>query len=182
MQQAGLALVLLGELVRKAGIVTARHNFTHVVQLTRRPQHELVTRGVYAYVRHPGYLGWLLWSVGTQVMLLNPVCTLAFAVAVRSTAAADTQARALTPPLPGVDVFQAPHTVRGGAVIGVFRPRIQPVSSADAHLDTRNRLIITARRHPRWRSAHPRLRRTGWRRPRAAACTRCCPLCSGPAG
>lgn len=33
--------------------------------------------------RHPGYLGWMLWAIGTQVLLINPFCTLAFAVVVR---------------------------------------------------------------------------------------------------
>jgi len=80
-QLLGLALLILGEAVRKAGILTARHNFTHVVQLSRRPRHTLVTHGVYAYVRHPGYLGWLVWAVSTQLLLLNPVCTLGFAAA-----------------------------------------------------------------------------------------------------
>lgn len=65
-QWLGLTLVIFGEALRKAGILTARHNFTHVVQLTRRPQHTLVTHGVYAYVRHPGYLGWFIWAVSTQ--------------------------------------------------------------------------------------------------------------------
>ena len=36
-------------------------------------------------MRHPGYLGWYLWAVGTQVLLLNPVSTLLFAVVVRQT-------------------------------------------------------------------------------------------------
>jgi len=38
----------------------------------------------YRYVRHPGYLGWLIWAVGTQVLLTNPVCTLLFAYLVRA--------------------------------------------------------------------------------------------------
>jgi uncharacterized membrane protein len=37
----------------------------------------------YRYVRHPGYLGWFIWAVGTQVLLANPVCTLLFAQLVR---------------------------------------------------------------------------------------------------
>ena len=81
LQWLGLALVILGEAVRKAGILTARHNFTHLVQLTRRPRHTLVTHGVYAHVRHPGYLGWFVWSVSTQILLLNPFCTVGFACA-----------------------------------------------------------------------------------------------------
>lgn len=36
------------------------------------------------YVRHPGYLGWLLWVTGTQALLCNPLCLLAFPVVVRA--------------------------------------------------------------------------------------------------
>nr|CAB3485668.1 unnamed protein product [Digitaria exilis] len=32
----------------------------------------------YRFMRHPGYFGFLLWAVGTQVMLCNPVSTVAF--------------------------------------------------------------------------------------------------------
>jgi protein-S-isoprenylcysteine O-methyltransferase len=78
-QWLGLALVLSGEALRKAGILTAGHNFTHMVQVTRRPRHTLVKHGVYAHVRHPGYLGWFIWAVSTQLLLLNPICSLGFA-------------------------------------------------------------------------------------------------------
>lgn len=44
----------------------------------------LVTRGVYRLCRHPGYLGWYAWAVGTQLLLCNPICTPAFAYAVRT--------------------------------------------------------------------------------------------------
>lgn len=30
-------------------------------------------------MRHPGYMGWFIWSVATQLLLVNPVCTLVFA-------------------------------------------------------------------------------------------------------
>lgn len=32
-------------------------------------------------MRHPGYAGWVLWAIGTQVMLCNPVCTVLFTLA-----------------------------------------------------------------------------------------------------
>jgi hypothetical protein len=86
-QKLGLALMVVGEVMRKAAIVTARHNFTHMVQLTRRARHVLVTHGIYRHIRHPGYLGWLLWAVGTQLLLQNALCTVLFAAAVRSRAA-----------------------------------------------------------------------------------------------
>lgn len=31
------------------------------------------------YLRHPSYFGWFYWSVGTQLVLCNPLCTLAYA-------------------------------------------------------------------------------------------------------
>ena len=40
-----------------------------------------MTRGVYAWMRHPGYAGWALWAVGMQVLLCNPACALLSAAA-----------------------------------------------------------------------------------------------------
>ena len=78
-QQVGLVCVILGETLRKAGQLTAKQCFTHNISTRRREDHVLVTTGVYRYVRHPGYLGWLIWAVGTQVMLANPVSIALFA-------------------------------------------------------------------------------------------------------
>jgi len=33
------------------------------------------------YLRHPSYFGWFYWSVGTQLVLCNPICTIAYAAA-----------------------------------------------------------------------------------------------------
>lgn len=47
--------------------------------------HERITpTGMRAdrYVRHPGYLGWYLWCVGGQLLLVNPLCTAGFACVV----------------------------------------------------------------------------------------------------
>ena len=63
----GLALVVGGELMRKAAMVTAGKNFTHTVMYMKRTGHRLVTKGVYAWFRHPSYVGWFYWSIGTQV-------------------------------------------------------------------------------------------------------------------
>lgn len=38
------------------------------VQFTKAETHQLVTHGVYSIVRHPSYVGWFWWSVGTQVI------------------------------------------------------------------------------------------------------------------
>jgi len=44
----GLAMVLAGEMVRKTAMVTAGRNFTHLIKQTKRPEHVLVTEGIYA--------------------------------------------------------------------------------------------------------------------------------------
>ena len=77
----GLILVVGGELMRKAAMITAGSNFTHEVAHRKRHNHELVTTGLYGWVRHPSYMGWFYWSVGTQLLLCNPVCTICYAIA-----------------------------------------------------------------------------------------------------
>ena len=39
---------------------------------------------ICSHMRHPGYLGWSLWAIGTQFLLVNPVSTMVFAYAVRN--------------------------------------------------------------------------------------------------
>ena len=74
----GISAVVMGEALRKTGMLTAKDSFTHAVQFRRKPSHRLVTHGVYAVERHPGYVGWLLWAVGTQLLLGNPLSCIAF--------------------------------------------------------------------------------------------------------
>lgn len=77
----GLLLVITGELLRKVAMITAASNFTHQVQSYKRSSHKLVTHGVYSLSRHPSYAGWFYWSVGSQLLLCNPVCFVGFVVA-----------------------------------------------------------------------------------------------------
>ncbi|KRX25790.1 Protein-S-isoprenylcysteine O-methyltransferase [Trichinella nelsoni] len=72
--KCGFMLTITGEVVRKLAIYTAGKGFSHLVSTKRKETHKLVTTGVYHFWRHPAYLGWLLWSVGTQLILCNPVC------------------------------------------------------------------------------------------------------------
>eukprot|EP00238_Polyblepharides_amylifera_P000951 CAMPEP_0196570580 /NCGR_PEP_ID=MMETSP1081-20130531/722_1 /TAXON_ID=36882 /ORGANISM="Pyramimonas amylifera, Strain CCMP720" /LENGTH=147 /DNA_ID=CAMNT_0041887107 /DNA_START=189 /DNA_END=632 /DNA_ORIENTATION=+ len=76
----GLALLVAGEIVRKWGFITAKGSFTHDIK-TEKDEHRgiLVTSGIYRYIRHPGYLGWFIWSISTQVLLLNPISAVLFA-------------------------------------------------------------------------------------------------------
>ncbi|KAG5192263.1 Isoprenylcysteine carboxyl methyltransferase family-domain-containing protein [Tribonema minus] len=70
----GLGLVALGQALRVVAMWTCGRNFNHLIMAERDAGHELVTRGVYAVLRHPSYCGWFWWSVGTQVLLGNPLC------------------------------------------------------------------------------------------------------------
>lgn len=67
----GLVLCAVGEILRKAAIWTARDNFTHLVQQEKTQTHALVTSGVYSWFRHPSYVGWFYWCIGTQVKYKN---------------------------------------------------------------------------------------------------------------
>ena len=77
----GLACAILGDCLRKAAEVTAATAFTHIIQTSKRPEHRVIKHGVYRYIRHPGYLGWFVWSVGTQILLCNPVSVVVFLIA-----------------------------------------------------------------------------------------------------
>ncbi|CAI5947879.1 unnamed protein product, partial [Closterium sp. NIES-64] len=50
----GGALLLAGEAVRKAAMVTAGRSFTHDIQTEKRREHRLVTHGLYRWVRLGG--------------------------------------------------------------------------------------------------------------------------------
>uniref|UniRef100_A0A4W3HJ86 Protein-S-isoprenylcysteine O-methyltransferase n=1 Tax=Callorhinchus milii TaxID=7868 RepID=A0A4W3HJ86_CALMI len=77
----GLAMVLVGETLRKVAMLTAGSNFNHIVQNEKSESHQLVTSGVYAWFRHPSYVGWFYWSIGTQVILCNPICIVGYTLA-----------------------------------------------------------------------------------------------------
>eukprot|EP00392_Amoebophrya_sp_AT5.2_P007340 g7354.t1 len=72
-QLAGFFLTFGGLSFRVVALWTAGGSFTHVVQTEKRPAHRLVRTGAYGLCRHPGYVGWLCWSVGTQLLLGNGV-------------------------------------------------------------------------------------------------------------
>ncbi|XP_050787750.1 protein-S-isoprenylcysteine O-methyltransferase [Gopherus flavomarginatus] len=77
----GLLMVIFGDCLRKAAMLTAGSNFNHIVQNEKSDTHTLVTSGVYGWFRHPSYVGWFYWSIGTQVLLCNPVCVVGYTLA-----------------------------------------------------------------------------------------------------
>lgn len=76
----GVGMCVTGECLRKLAMWHAGKNFNHIVQDTKRDDHILVTTGVFAWMRHPSYVGWFMWSVGTQLTLRNPICLLGYTV------------------------------------------------------------------------------------------------------
>eukprot|EP01102_Stenamoeba_stenopodia_P007912 TRINITY_DN2230_c0_g1_i3.p1 TRINITY_DN2230_c0_g1~~TRINITY_DN2230_c0_g1_i3.p1 ORF type:complete len:234 (+),score=25.79 TRINITY_DN2230_c0_g1_i3:145-846(+) len=63
----GIIITGSGQLLRTISQFHAGASFTHQVQETKRDEHVLVQSGPYRYIRHPGYLGWYWWAVGTPV-------------------------------------------------------------------------------------------------------------------
>jgi len=72
--------VVAGQYFRMAAMYTAAANFSHRIEYMKRQDHVLVTHGVYRFVRHPSYLGWFMWTVGSQVLLANPIAVVTYAV------------------------------------------------------------------------------------------------------
>ena len=75
----GVIICIVGDCIRKLAMFHAGKNFNHIVQGTKAREHELVTSGIFSVVRHPSYLGWFLFSIGTQLTLFNPLCLIAYA-------------------------------------------------------------------------------------------------------
>uniref|UniRef100_A0A914YPM7 Protein-S-isoprenylcysteine O-methyltransferase n=1 Tax=Panagrolaimus superbus TaxID=310955 RepID=A0A914YPM7_9BILA len=75
----GIMLCIAGEVFRKLAMWHAGTGFTHLVAFRKNKSHTLVTDGIYSICRHPAYLGFFLFSVGTQVLLSNYICSIAFA-------------------------------------------------------------------------------------------------------
>ena len=83
--------------MRAIGEIQLGSNFAHQIEVRKSESHELVTTGLYSYVllqrtialsnllssvfRHPAYTGWFYFSIGTQLILNNPLCTIAYAAA-----------------------------------------------------------------------------------------------------
>ena len=77
----GLLMLLFGQIMRTVSMATCGESFNHLIQNRKKDNHVLITRGVYAYFRHPSYVGWFYWSIGTQIVLMNPISVVAYALA-----------------------------------------------------------------------------------------------------
>jgi protein-S-isoprenylcysteine O-methyltransferase len=76
----GIALVVISQGIRSVAMATAGESFNHLIQNFKKDTHVLVTHGIYNIFRHPSYVGFFYWSVGTQMVLSNPFCCMAYAI------------------------------------------------------------------------------------------------------
>ena len=80
----GLALVLLGEMIRTAGVAAAGT----VTRRRSRDVQRLVTYGAFAWCRNPLYVGnflaWIGFTVASGVFWFVPVAMVIFAIAQQS--------------------------------------------------------------------------------------------------
>ena len=74
----GFILIIVGLYIRFAAIITGGKSFNHEVQNSKSDDHVLVTNGIYKYFRHPGYFGFFVFAIGTQLLLKNIISTIAF--------------------------------------------------------------------------------------------------------
>eukprot|EP01067_Filipodium_phascolosomae_P001241 Filipodium_phascolosomae@DN1840_c0_g1_i1.p1 len=77
-QLIGFVVAVLGLTMRILAWVTAGFSYNHAIVYEPRKEHKLVTWGIYAYFRHPGYAGWMIYTLGLQLLLRNFGCLLAF--------------------------------------------------------------------------------------------------------
>lgn len=76
----GIILVIVGQAARSAAMVQAGQSFNHTVQNKKKDNHDLVTTGLYSFLRHPAYFGFFYWGIGTQLVLGNPICFVAYTI------------------------------------------------------------------------------------------------------
>jgi len=77
----GIAFVVGGQLCRSWAMATCGESFNHYIQRDKKDNHVLVTSGIYSILRHPSYVGFFYWAVGTQMLLCNPISTILYGLA-----------------------------------------------------------------------------------------------------
>jgi protein-S-isoprenylcysteine O-methyltransferase Ste14 len=81
LRAAGLALYTLGLVIAVTGRIQLGWNWSDIEKAHLQPDHALVSRGLYRYVRHPIYTGDLLLLFGFE-LALDSWCVLGIAVLV----------------------------------------------------------------------------------------------------
>lgn len=76
----GYGLMVIGIIIRIIAILTLHRHFTYTV--TTLENHELIETGLYKRIRHPGYLGLILFFLGVATSLSNWLSILSMIVPV----------------------------------------------------------------------------------------------------
>lgn len=84
----GILLFILGDSIILWSMVVNKW-FSKLVRIQRERGHKVVDSGPYAFVRHPGYLGWIMISMGIPLILgsllsVIPTCFLLFLIFIRT--------------------------------------------------------------------------------------------------
>jgi protein-S-isoprenylcysteine O-methyltransferase len=74
----GITVTVVGQVVRTMAMKQAGSNFSHSIANVKVAHHQLVTKGIYSWSRHPSYCGFFYWALGTQITLCNPVAFVVF--------------------------------------------------------------------------------------------------------
>lgn len=75
----GLGIFVAGSTLRWVAVSTLDKHFSPLVEL--QEEHQLVTHGIYAWVRHPAYLGSLCWTLSVPLFLGSGAGLVAFVAA-----------------------------------------------------------------------------------------------------
>jgi protein-S-isoprenylcysteine O-methyltransferase Ste14 len=78
----GTALAIIGLIIRVTSILTLKQQFTYTI--TKVEDHQIIEKGLYKYIRHPGYLGQLIIFLGISVTLSNWLSVLLMIIPVLS--------------------------------------------------------------------------------------------------
>jgi protein-S-isoprenylcysteine O-methyltransferase Ste14 len=63
----GVSMILIGMIIRFVAITTLKKNFSGRLRI--RADHNLVTNGIYHWIRHPAYLGAILFFLGFPIIV-----------------------------------------------------------------------------------------------------------------
>lgn len=65
----GMALIVVGFMIRIYSILTLKQFFTYSV--AKVENHKIIETGLYKFIRHPGYLGQLIIFIGISTSMAN---------------------------------------------------------------------------------------------------------------
>jgi protein-S-isoprenylcysteine O-methyltransferase Ste14 len=75
---AGFILTVIGLIIRFIAVMALSKQFSTDVRIVKG--HELVTTGIFKYIRHPSYLGYLIIPVGIGIAFSNWIAMILFSI------------------------------------------------------------------------------------------------------